>query len=223
MDEHSSPDPSGINGAGPQPADQQPIVGPATVLDERIDEAVIESKGQHAATMAEPGGGHGGHETFLGLDSYAWVAIAFVLFVAILWRVGAFRAIGSALDQKAVRIRADLAEAAALRAEAEALKQRAAAEAQQAAADAGAILAGAEAEARRILDHAAQETEAVIARRTRLAEDRLAAQARSAERELRQRAADITIAASRAVLARRGADGELAGLIDRSIADLDQR
>lgn len=160
------------------------------------------------------------HETLLGLDSYGWVGLAFLAFVVILWRVGAFRMIVSSLDARADKVRADLAEAAALRAEAEAMKAKAAADAAQAEADARAMLANAEAEAQRIVARAAVDAEEAIARRTRLAEDRIAAEVRAAETELRARAADITVAAARAILEAR-ADA-LAPLTDAAIAALDR-
>ena len=45
-----------------------------------------------------------GHETFLGLDSYAWVGAAFLCFVLLLWRLGAFRMIGTSLDAQAEKV-----------------------------------------------------------------------------------------------------------------------
>lgn len=161
--------------------------------------------------------------TFLGLDSYGWVAVAFLMFVALLWKFGAFRMLGGALDDRADKVRSDLAEAASLKAEAEALKAKAAAEALQAEADAKAMLANAEVEALRIVEQATRDAETAIARRTRLAEDRIAAEARSAEADLRARAADITVKAARALLAERAASGELVGLTDSAIATLDKR
>lgn len=160
-------------------------------------------------------------ETLLGLDSYGWVGLAFLVFVVILWRVGAFRMIASALDARADKVRADLAEAAALRAEAEAMKAKAAADAAAAAADARAMLANAEVEAQRIVEQAGRDAEVAIVRRTRLAEDRIAAEARAAEADLRARSADVTVAAARAILAARAE--ALEPLTDAAIASLDRR
>ncbi len=160
------------------------------------------------------------HETVLGLDSYAIVGLAFLTFVLILWKVGAFSAILKGLDGQADKVKADLAEAAALKAEAQALKDRAAAEAAEAEAQAKATLSNAEAEAKRIVEQAALDAEEAIARRTKLAEDRIAAEARGAEAELRARAADITVKAAEALLAARAKD--LAGLTDVAIAGLDR-
>lgn len=161
------------------------------------------------------------HETFLGLDSYAWVGAAFLCFVLLLWKLGAFRMIGSSLDAQAEKVKADLAEAAQLKAEAEAMKAKAAAEAAEAESSAKAMLANAEVEAKRIVEQAAVDAEEAIARRTRLAEDRIAAEARGAEAELRARAADITVKAAEALLSAKAK--ELAGLTDAAIAGLDRR
>jgi F-type H+-transporting ATPase subunit b len=176
----------------------------------------------HATTAAD--GSHGAaHETFLGLDSYAWVGLAFLSFVLLLWRLGAFSALTKALDGQAEKVKADLAEAASLKAEAAAMKAKAATEAAEAEAAAKAMLANAEVEARRIVEQAAVDAEEAIARRTRLAEDRIAAEARTAEAELRARAADITVKAATALLAERAARGDLASLTDAAIAGLDRR
>ena len=85
------------------------------------------------------------------------------------------------------------------------------------------MLANAEAEARRIVEQATVDAETAIARRTRLAEDRIAAEARGAEAELRARAADITVKAARALLAERAGSGELVALTDSAISTLDKR
>ena len=50
-----------------------------------------------------------------------WVAVAFVIFLAIVWKVGGFKAMTGGLDSRAERIRAELAEAQRLRQEAAAL------------------------------------------------------------------------------------------------------
>lgn len=161
------------------------------------------------------------HETVLGLDSYAIVGLAFLTFVAILWKVGAFRALGGALDGAAEKVRSDLAEAAQLKAEAEAMKAKAAADAAEAEAQARDTIANAEAEAKRIVEQAGIDAETAIARRTKLAEDRIAAEARTAEAELRARAADIAVKAAETLLASRSK--ELTGLTDAAIAGLDRR
>lgn len=159
------------------------------------------------------------HESVFGLDSYAVVAIAFFVFVAILWKVGAFRMIGQSLDQQAERVRADLAEAAQLRAEAEQVRAKAAAEAQEAQQQAQATLANAEAEAKRIIEQATVDAETQINRHIKLAEDRIAAEARTAEAELRTRAAEVAVEAAKSLLGQRSS--KLGALTDSAIAGLD--
>lgn len=163
------------------------------------------------------------HETLLGLDSYAWVGLAFLAFMLLLWKLGAFKMIGGALDSQAEKVKADLAEAAALKAEAEALKARAAAEQAEAEASAKSMLVNAEVEAKRIVEQAVIDADEAISRRTKLAEDRINAEVRTAEAELRARAADITVKAAQVLLAERAGKGELAELTDASIAGLDKR
>lgn len=162
-----------------------------------------------------------GHETVFGLDSYAIVGLAFLTFLVILWKAGAFRMLGGALDGAAAKVRADLAEAAQLKADAEAMKAKAAAEAAEAATQAKETLANAEAEAQRIVEQAAVDAEAAIVRRTKLAEDRIAAEARATEAELRARAAEIAVKAAETLLA--GRSKELTSLTDAAIAGLDRR
>lgn len=198
---------------------QMPVAAPAEVSVHDLPE-VSEGHAGTPGTVADAEHA-AGHETVFGLDSYAIVGLAFLTFVAILWKAGAFRMIGGALDGAAEKVRADLAEAAQLKAEAEAMKAKAAADAAEAAAQAKETLANAEAEARRIVEQAAVDAETAIVRRTKLAEDRIAAEARTAEAELRARAADIAVKAAETLLASRSK--ELTGLTDAAIAGLDRR
>jgi F-type H+-transporting ATPase subunit b len=197
---------------------------PATASDTPVssqDMALAAGTDSPAASTLAEAGHEAPHETFLGLDSYAWVGLAFLAFLLLLWRIGAFAMITKALDGQALKVKSDLAEAAALKAEAQAMKDRAAAEAVEAETTAKAMLANAELEARRIVEQATVDADTAIARRTRLAEDRIAAEVRGAEAELRARAADITVKAAQGLLATRSK--ELAGLTDAAIAGLDRR
>lgn len=185
----------------------------AEVTDHAAAQPGTVAEAEHAA----------GHETLLGMDSYGWVGLAFLAFVLLLWKLGSFKMISGALDSQAEKVKADLAEAAALKAEAEAMKVRAAAEQAEAEAGAKSMLANAEVEAKRIVEQAVIDADTAIARRTKLAEDRINAEVRSAEAELRARAADITVKAAQALLAERAGKGELAELTDAAIAGLDRR
>lgn len=185
--------------------------------------AVGDSAAQPAQTLtAQQEAPHTEHQAWL-FDSYGWVAVAFVIFALLVWRVGGFRSLGAALDSRGAKVRADLAEAAQLKAEAEALRAKAAEDAAQAERDAANIVANAQREAENLVANAAMAADAAVARRQRLAEDRIAAAQRSAESALRARAADLAAKAARDILAERAARGELAGLTDRAIAEIAAR
>jgi F-type H+-transporting ATPase subunit b len=208
---------------------QMPVSAPEQVSVHDIPEAttghdIPEVAAGHAGTPGTVADAEhaAGHEAILGIfDSYAIVGFAFLAFVLLLWKFGAFRMLGGALDGAADKVRADLAEAAQLKAEAEAMKAKAAADAAEAAAQAKETLANAEVEAKRIVEQAAVDAETAIVRRTKLAEDRIAAEARAAEADLRARAADIAVKAAETLLAARSK--ELTGLTDAAIAGLDKR
>ena len=103
-------------------------------------------------------------------DAEFIVAAGFVIFVCLMFYLGMHRKINSALDSRAARISAELAEAARLRAEAEAVlasfEQRRA----EAQAEAEAVVAQAHAEAKRIASEARVRMTEFLQRRTKQAE-----------------------------------------------------
>src|SRR6476469_4020904 len=107
--------------------------------------------------------------TAWGLDAPQWIALAMVaVILIIIWkRVPAM--IAAALDKKIASIRAQLDEAAQLRAEAEALKAEYQAKAAAADAERATMLERARHEADAIVDQAKVDTQALIERRTRIA------------------------------------------------------
>jgi len=133
-------------------------------------------------------------------DPETWVAIAFVIFVAILVWLRLPGMIVQTLDARSARIKAELEEAARLRKEAEAVLaqyQRKRAEVQ---IEAAAIIDNARREAERMAAEAAAMSEEFIARRTRMAETRIAQAEAHAIAELRAAAADAAIAAAEKLL-----------------------
>ncbi len=93
---------------------------------------------------------------------------------------GSRRAIAEALDEKIAPIRDQLAEAESLRKEAEALKAEYEAKAKSVDKDRKALLERARHEAAEIVAKAKTDAEALIARRGRMAEDKIAAEERAA-------------------------------------------
>ena len=168
----------------------------------------------------DAGGGHGPEPTALGLDATAWVSLAMlVVFAIFLWKkVPA--AIGAALDKKIATIRAQLAEAEQLRKEAEALRSEYEAKSAAADAEAATMLERARHEADTIVAQARTDSEALIERRTRMAEDKIAAAERHAVEEVRARAARAAAAAAATLISQDlNADTDRA-LVDRTIAGL---
>lgn len=156
------------------------------------------------------------HESFFA-DPRSWVAIAFVIFVAVfgpkIWKV-----LAGMLDGHAAAIRAELDEASRLRREAEAMLADARTRRGAALTDAKALLDGARAEAARLGEQAHVDAQAAGARRERMAIDRIAAAEKAAVSEVRLAAADIAArAASEVIASTLGVDLD-AAIIDRAIA-----
>ena len=177
----------------------------------------------NATTLADPGQIEHGEMTALGLPPGGWVALSMIaVFLILIWKK-APAMIGAALDRKIAAIRAQLDEAAKLRAEAEALKAEYEAKAAAADKDAADIVAHAEAEAAAIVAKAKDDAETLVGRRTRMAEDKIAAAERAAIAELRSRAASAAAtAAARLIADRHDADADKP-LVDKAIAGLGQR
>ena len=158
--------------------------------------------------------------TALGLDAPAWIALAMVVVFAILLWKRVPRAIGAALDRKIAGIREQLDEAAQLRAEAETLKAEYQAKAAQAEAEAAGVVERAHTEAAAIGRQAEADAAALIERRTRMAEDKIAAAERHAIEEVRARAASAAAAAAARIISEKMDAGADKALVDRTIAGL---
>ncbi|HYI43057.1 MAG TPA: hypothetical protein VD768_05495 [Sphingomicrobium sp.] len=176
------------------------------------------------ATVEQPGAGHAEPAKAFGLiDAPMFISLAMIaVFALMIWKkVPA--AIARALDSKIALIRDQLAEAEALRKEAEAIKAEYAQKASSAEAEAAALLNRARGEADEILAKAKVDAAALIDRRTRMAEDKIAAEERAAVKQLQATAADAAVrAASRLIAERLDADAD-ARLVDRSIGELAAR
>jgi len=178
----------------------------------------------NATTLAaHPGAAEHAEPTALGLNPGGWVALAMLVVVAIMLWKGVPKAIAHALDKKIAAIRAQLDEASKLRAEAEALRAEYQAKAAAADGEADQILAHARAEADQILAKAKQDSELLIQRRTRMAEDKIAAAERAAVAEVRAKAADAATKAAAALIAERNDVESDKALVDKAIGALGQR
>ena len=134
------------------------------------------------------------------LEAEFWVAVAFVIFVLILLRLGVHKKAVTALDTRAARIASELDEARNLRDEAQAILAESEKKRRQAEQDAQDIIAGARAEAERVAAEAKAKAEEFVARRTAMAQQKIAQAESQAVAEVRAAAAEAAVAASEKVL-----------------------
>jgi F-type H+-transporting ATPase subunit b len=169
--------------------------------------------------LASAADGHS-EPTALGLDSYQWVGLAMLLLIAVMVWKKVPGIITGGLDAKIAEIRKSLDEAKALRAEAEALRDEYAAKIASAEKDAEAMMAGAQEEAEAILTRAEADSVTMVARRQRMAEDKIAAAERAAIAEVKATAVRAAAAASRKLIAERHDSTADMALADEVIASL---
>jgi F-type H+-transporting ATPase subunit b len=154
------------------------------------------------------------------IEAEAWVAVAFVLFLGILVYVGAHRRVIDGIDQRQARIKAELEEARRLREEAQALLVEYQRKRHDADREAEAIIATANAEAERLAAEGKTRLEDFVARRTKMAETKMAQAEAQALADVRSSAADAAVAAAEKILSTT-AKGKIADdLLARGIADL---
>jgi F-type H+-transporting ATPase subunit b len=158
--------------------------------------------------------------TAFSLNPGGWVALAVIIvFILLIWKKVP-SAIGRALDSKIALIRDQLAEAEALRKEAEALKAEYESKAASIDKDREALLERAKHEAGEIVAKAKTDAEALIERRTRMAEDKIAAEERAAVEQLRAAAADAAAKAAAKLIAERHDATTDARLVDQAIKEI---
>jgi len=149
-----------------------------------------------------------------------WVAVAFVIFLAVLAKLGVHRMILGVLDARAARIKAELDEAARVREEAQALLAEYRRKRAEADREADAILVAAREEAERLAAEAKAKVEEFVARRTKMAETKIAQAEAQAVADVRAAAAEAAVGAAERILAEttKGKVGE--NLVAQGIQDL---
>lgn len=158
----------------------------------------------------------------MAFDESAWVAVGFVIFIALVWRK-AGSAIGGMLDGRANAIRDELAQAKALRDDAAAQLETYKTQQAQAEKDAKTMLANAKAAAERIRADAAAKAEDNIKRREAQATAKIAAAEAAVISELRSKAATIATMAAREIITEKlDADGAMA-LVEGAIGQMSQK
>jgi F-type H+-transporting ATPase subunit b len=149
-----------------------------------------------------------------------WVAIAFLIFLGILAKVGVPSLLFKALDDRSARIKAELDEAVRLRKEAQDVLAEYKRRQDEAEKTAESIIHNAGVEAERLAAEAQTKVEEFIARRTRMAENKIAQAEAQALADVRAAAADVAVAAAEALLVSTTKGAAAESLVSQGIADL---
>jgi len=149
-----------------------------------------------------------------------WVAIAFVIFVGILIKFGVPNLLFKALDDRSARIRAELDQALKLRREAEGVLAEYRRKQSEAEKVAESIILNARGEADRMAAEAKAKVEEFIARRTKMAETKIAQAEAQALADVRAAAADAAIAAAESILVKTTRGPAAETLITQGIGEL---
>jgi F-type H+-transporting ATPase subunit b len=154
------------------------------------------------------------------METETWVAIGFVLFIALLAYLGVHRSIIQALDHRADKIKAELDDAKRLKDEAMALLAEYQKKRQEAETEAQAIVAEAKVEAERMATDAKTKAEEFVARRTKMAEQKIAQAEAQAIADVRGAATEAAVAAAGRILAVEAKGEVAANLIARGVEDV---
>ncbi len=172
------------------------------------------------ANVSEPGAEHVAEATALGFNTTGWVGIAALVVLIGMLIVKVPAKIAASLDKQIAGVRAQLDEAKALRAQAETLRAEYEAKAKAAEADAATMRQHAQQEANQIIAKAKRDAEELMERRTKRAEDKIAAAERNAIAEVRALAAETATRAAATLIAEHHDAGADKAMIDRSISGL---
>jgi F-type H+-transporting ATPase subunit b len=133
-------------------------------------------------------------------DPEFWVLLAFVIFLGVLVKFGVPKLALSALDERSDRIKQALDDAQRLRSEAQAVLAQYQKKRVEAEKEAQAIIVNARIEAERLAAEAKGKVEEFIARRTKMAESKIAQAEAQALADVRAAAADAAVAAAESIL-----------------------
>ncbi|HEY6983194.1 hypothetical protein [Reyranella sp.] len=151
-----------------------------------------------------------------------WVAVGFLLFVALLGKL-LWTRIAALLDKRSADIARALGDAERLRIDALRAKDDARRTLDEAAAEAEAIVAQAREEVQRMQHRATQHLETAIALREQQALDRIAQSEAAAAKQVRDMTIDLALAATRALLREQVGAGKAEALVNDAIAELPRR
>ncbi|MFQ5774469.1 MAG: F0F1 ATP synthase subunit B [Kiloniellaceae bacterium] len=151
-----------------------------------------------------------------------WVAVAFVLFAAAVFRPIKRRLL-AALDARGERIGAEIEEAQTLREEAQKLLAEYKRKQRDALDEAEEILNHAKTEAARLREQAEQDLEASLRRREQAAMEKIAQAEAQAVQEVRDQAVDVALAATARLIEANLDKKRSAALVEQAIRDLSDK
>jgi F-type H+-transporting ATPase subunit b len=157
------------------------------------------------------------------LEAEFWVAVAFVILMAIFAYVGVHRTVLKALDHRSERIKAELDDARRLKDEAAKLLAEYQARHASAEHEAQEIITNARAEAERIAAEAKTKMEDFVARRTKTAESKIALAEAQALADVRAAAADAAVTAASTILTQSVKGPVADDLMAKGIAEVRQK
>ena len=156
-------------------------------------------------------------------DPTFWVLVAFVIFFAVLIFLKVPGTIGKQLDKRAEQIENEIREAEKLREEAQDLLATYQRKQREAEAEIEKITAAAKEETARMQKHGAERLEQSLARREKMATDRIAQAEAHAVDEVRRIAVDMAMNATREVVSSEVSGKRADKLVDDSISEVGKK
>jgi F-type H+-transporting ATPase subunit b len=154
-----------------------------------------------------------------GINAEFWAIVALIIFIGVVLYIRVPKMLNSTLDARIKTIETELTSAAQLREEAKKLLASYANKRAEAEAEAQSIVTAAREEADRLAKEAASALEALIVRRTRAVEEKIAQAEQQAIAEVRGRSADVAVEAARVLLTQQMAEkGD--SLVSQAIKDV---
>ncbi len=157
------------------------------------------------------------------MDATFWATVGLVLFLALVVYLKVPGTIGRSLDARASKIANELEEARKLREESQQLLAEFQRKRKEAEKEAAEIVEAAKREAAGLVQEAHVKSEEYVARRTAMAEQKIAQAERDAVNEVRATAVDIAIEAARKVLETKVDASADAALFSSSVQELKSR
>lgn len=162
------------------------------------------------------------HEVGFFANPHTWVNIGGLIFLAFagpkIWK-----ALTQMLDQRAIKIKADLDEAQKLKDEAQALLAEYQRKQKDALREAAEIIETAKTVALRQAKEAASNLDLAFTRREKLALEKITQAEAAAIAEVRREAVDVATAAAKKLIASSLNDARASALVDAAIKDVDTR